>query len=84
MDDNHELDRIIECTNSDQNELIILRMEQHDDSSQEHTGIRMALTLDTKRTSGLTPREGSLSNGYYIVVHYWITKTVSLRRVSTS
>ena len=43
---------------------------QHDDSSQEHKGVGLAPTLDTKRTSGLTPREASLSssNGYYIIV----------------
>ena len=39
-------------------------MEQHDDSSQKHTGVRMAPTSDTKRTSGLAPREGNSSNGY--------------------
>ena len=38
---------------------INLPMEQHDDLSQEHTGVGMAPTLDTSRTLGLTPREGS-------------------------
>ena len=54
-------------------------------------GIGMAPALDTKRTSGLTPREGSLSNspphesnGYYISVLDYITKVVALRVVSTS
>ena len=43
-------------------------MERHDDSSQEHTGVGMAPTLDNKRTSGIEPREGRLSssNDYYI------------------
>ena len=40
-------------------ELIDLPMEQHDDSLQEHTGIRMAPTLDARRTSGLAPFEES-------------------------
>ena len=37
-------------------------MEQHDDSSQEHMGVRMASTLDTRSTctSGLALHEGSL------------------------
>ena len=39
-------------------------MEEHVNSSQEHTGVEMAPTLDTKRTSGLAPREGSLSNSH--------------------
>ena len=45
-------------------------MEQHDDSSQEHTGVRTASMLDTKRTSGLAPRGASLSssNSYYVIV----------------
>ena len=45
-------------------------MKQHDDSSQEHTGVGMAPTLGTKRTSGLALRKRSLSslNGYYITV----------------
>ena len=70
IDNNRELDRLLECTNLDKYELIDLPIEQHADSSQEHTGVRMAPTLDTKRTSGLVPHEGSLSssNGYYIIV----------------
>ena len=45
-------------------------IKQHDDSSQEHTGIGMAPPLDTKRMLGLAPLEGSLSssNGYYTIV----------------
>ena len=50
--DNHELDRILESTNSDNYELINLSIEQHDDLSQEHMGVRMAPTLDTSRMSG--------------------------------
>ena len=50
--DNHELDRILESTNSDNYELINLSIEQRDDLSQEHMGVRMAPTLDTSRMSG--------------------------------
>ena len=39
-------------------------MKQHDDSLQEHMGVRMAPTLDTKRTLELASREGSLSNSH--------------------
>ena len=56
-------------------------MEQHDDSLQDHTGVGMAPTLDTKRTMGLVQREGSLSSsqGYYIIVLDY--KMVALRMV---
>ena len=60
--DKYELDRILESLNIEEYDLIDLPMEQHDDSSQEHTGVRMAPTLDTSRILGLAPhREGCLS-----------------------
>ena len=62
--------RGLHCTKSDKYELIYLPVEQGDDSSQEHSGVGMSPTLDAKRTSGCTPREGSLnsSNGCYIIL----------------
>ena len=53
-------------------------MEQHDDSSQEHTGVGMTPTLGTKRTSELAPCEGTLSNSHpmnrtAIILQYWTT-----------
>ena len=73
IDDNRELDRILECTKLDRYELIDLPMEQHDHSSQEHTGVGMAPNLDTKRTLGCALRAGSLNsfNGYYFIVQYY-------------
>ena len=60
MDNHHKLDRILRSTNLDEYELIDLPMEQQSgDSSHEHTGIGMALTSDTRSTSGLAPLEGS-------------------------
>ena len=48
----------------------------------------MAPTLDTKRTSGLTPREGSLSNSHPVnrtaTGLQYKNGTVALRTVSTS
>ena len=63
-------------------------MKQHDDSLRENMGVRMAPTLDTKRTSGLAPREGSLQgvcslNGNYIIV-LDCKNGNALRKVSTS
>ena len=52
---------MLESTNLDEYKLIDLPVEQHDDSSQEHMGVGMAPTLDTRSTSGLAPREGSLT-----------------------
>ena len=57
-DDSRELDRILECTNVDKYKLIDLLMKQHDDSLQEHTGVRMASTSDTKKMSGSHCVEG--------------------------
>ena len=59
-------------------------MEQHDDSSQKHTGVGMTPTFDTKRTSGLALREGSLSNSHPVngvhrtasILQYW-TRVIS-------
>ena len=73
IDDNRELGRTLECTCTylDKYEVIDLPIQQHDDSSQEHTGVGMAPTLDTKRTSVLAPcrelieLEPRQSNGYY-------------------
>ena len=67
-------------------------MEQHDDSSQVHPGVGMALTLDAKRTSRLASHEGSLSNSHPVngvhqtatKLQYYRTKTVALRVVSMS
>ena len=60
INNDHKLNRILESTILDKYGLINLSMEQHDDSSQEvNTGIGKAPTLDTRSTSGLTPREGS-------------------------
>ena len=59
IDNDHKFDRILESMNLDEYECINLPMEQVDDSSQEHTYIRMAPTLDTESTSGLAPCEGS-------------------------
>ena len=50
--DDHELDRILESMNWDEYKFIDLPVEQHDDSSQGHTGIGMAPTLDTSRCWG--------------------------------
>ena len=47
IDDKHKLDRILESMNLDEYELMDLLMEQPGDSSHEHTGVGMALTLDT-------------------------------------
>ena len=55
IDDNRELDRTLEYKYLDKYEHIGLPVEQHDDSSQEQTGVGMAPTFDTKRTSGLAP-----------------------------
>ena len=56
--DGHELDRILESTNLDEYEFIDLPVEQHDDSSQVHTGVGMAPTLDTSICRGLQSVEG--------------------------
>ena len=45
--------------NLDEYDLINLLMKHLDDLSQEHMGVRMAPTLDTRRMSGLAPHEGS-------------------------
>ena len=57
-DDDHKLDRILRSTNLDEYELIDLPMEQNADSLQKHTGVGMAPTLDTSRTSGSYPMKG--------------------------
>ena len=62
IDHDYELDKIIESTNFDEYELIDLPMKQPGDSSYEHTGVRMAPTLDTQRTSGLHPVNGVQRN----------------------
>ena len=58
----HELHKILERTlqrtNLDKYKLIDLSMEQHGDSSHEHTGVGMAPTSDTGSTSGLALRGG--------------------------
>ena len=58
-------------------------MEQHDDLLQVHTGVGMAFTLDTKRTSGVPPREGGSLNLHPVKVAL-VYKTVALRTISTS
>lgn len=60
IDDDHELEWILESTNINEYELIDLPMEEPDDLSHEHMGVRMAPTLDLGSTSGLAPCEGSL------------------------
>ena len=62
IDDNCELVRILECTHVHKYEIVDLP----GDSSWEHTGVKMAPTLDAKRTSVLAPCEGSSLKGYYI------------------
>ena len=45
-------------------------MKQHDNSSQEHVGIGMVPTIDTKSTSGQAPHEGSSMELCLTVDHF--------------
>ena len=57
--DDHEPDKTLESTSLDGYQLTDLPMKQPDESSHEHTGVGMALTLETGSTTELAPREGS-------------------------
>ena len=46
IDDDHELNKILESTNSDEYELIDLPMKQSGGLSHKHAGVGMASTLD--------------------------------------
>ena len=61
IDDDLELVRILDNMNFDEYELTDMPMEQPDESPHELTGVEMALTSDTLRTSELAPRNGSSS-----------------------
>ena len=67
------------CTNLDKYELIDFPMEQHDDSSQEHSGVGLAPTLDTSASHCV---KGVLVNR--TVNFYWTIKTVALTTDSNS
>ena len=59
--DDLELVRILDNTNFDEYELTDMPMEQPDESPHELTGVGMAPTSDTLRTSELAPLNGSSS-----------------------
>ena len=59
INNEHKLHWILKSTNLDKYELMDLPIEQPGDSSQEHSGVGKAPTLDMESTSEQAPREGS-------------------------